>query len=560
MAVSVTEEAVLGPSVNNASNTGILSLAPSPINICTLKKLLYNYNEAEAGFLLDGFSNGFSMQYQGPRTSRFAKNLKSVREHPDIAEKKIVKEILEGRVAGPFLRPPFKDFIVSPIGIVPKKSKGEFRMIHHLSYPEGGSINDFIDPALTSVQYTHFDKAVDLIQRLGKNCHLFKMDIKNAFKIIPVRPEDFQLLGFSLNGFYFFDKTLPFGASISCATFERFSTFIENCVVARMPSGMLIHYLDDFLGGNKTRELCMATMNIFTGVLSELNVPIASEKTEGPTTVLTFLGLELDSAEMLVRIPMDKLNEVSDKIRIILHKDKAFLRDIQSLIGSLNFCCRAIPAGRPFCRRLINATCGVVKPFHRIRVNTSMKRDLEMWLKFFSNYNGISVFHDRFWKSNAEANFFTDSAGGVGMGFGIYFQTHWCAAKWPDDWHGADITRDITALELFPILVAISIWGSKLRNMRIQFNCDNSAVVTVLNTWSSKSERVMTLVRALTLECLKFNILVRASHLPGIKNSICDALSRSQMSRFRMLAPEADELPHPVPEHIWQVFRTGQPH
>jgi hypothetical protein len=73
-------------------------------------------------------------------------------------------------------------------------------MIHHLSYPEGESVNDYIDPSMTSVQYTHFDKAVELIQRLGIYCFLFKMDIKNAFKIIPIKPEDFQLLGFQFNG------------------------------------------------------------------------------------------------------------------------------------------------------------------------------------------------------------------------------------------------------------------------------------------------------------------------------------------------------------------------
>ena len=48
-------------------------------------------------------------------------------------------------------------------------------MIHQLSYPEGESVNDYIDPSMTSVQYTRFDKAVELIQRLGKNCFLFKM-------------------------------------------------------------------------------------------------------------------------------------------------------------------------------------------------------------------------------------------------------------------------------------------------------------------------------------------------------------------------------------------------
>ena len=156
------------------------------------------------------------------------KNKNLAYKHPEIISEKKSKELLEGRVAGPFSSQPFNEFIVSPIGLVPKKDPGEYRMIHHLSYLEGESVNDYIDPSMTSVQYTRFDKAVELIQRLGKNCFLFKMDIKNAFKIIPIKAEDFQLLGLQFNGSFYFDKTLPFGASINCATFERFSTFLER--------------------------------------------------------------------------------------------------------------------------------------------------------------------------------------------------------------------------------------------------------------------------------------------------------------------------------------------
>ena len=99
--------------------------------------------------------------------------------------------------------------------------------------------------------------------------------------------------------------------------------------------------------------------------------------------VLTFVGLELDSAKMQARIPMAKIHELTEKISHILSKTKERLRDIQSLIGSLNFCCRAIPAGRPFCRRLINATCGLTKPFLRIRIRRDIKLDFRMWLQFF---------------------------------------------------------------------------------------------------------------------------------------------------------------------------------
>ena len=78
-------------------------------------------------------------------------------------------------------------------------------------------------------------------------------------------------------------------------------------------------------------------MNIFLESMQEIGVPIAEEKTEGPSQILIFLGLELDSREMLVRIPMAKIQEVMEKIMVILSKKSVKLKALQSLIGSLNF-------------------------------------------------------------------------------------------------------------------------------------------------------------------------------------------------------------------------------
>ena len=100
-------------------------------------------------------------------------------EHLGVVREKIYKELRASRIAGPFETRPIPTLRVSPLGLVPKKSdKVEFRLIHHLSYPAGQSLNDFIDPANCSVQYTSFDEAVKLVQDLGHRCELFKMDIK----------------------------------------------------------------------------------------------------------------------------------------------------------------------------------------------------------------------------------------------------------------------------------------------------------------------------------------------------------------------------------------------
>lgn len=88
-------------------------------------------------------------------------------QHPDVFLEKLRKEVALGRMGGPFPAAPFDDLVVSPLGVVPKKEPGKFRLIHHLSFPKGGSVNDAIDQGACSVTYTSFDAAVGWVRRYG---------------------------------------------------------------------------------------------------------------------------------------------------------------------------------------------------------------------------------------------------------------------------------------------------------------------------------------------------------------------------------------------------------
>lgn len=95
------------------------------------------------------------------------------------------------------------------------------RLIHHLSYPNEVSINVFIDPTACSVKYSSIDEAADMITKLGEGSLLAKSDIKSAFRLLPISPGDFDLLGFQLEGYFYFDKIVPFSSSIICALWEK---------------------------------------------------------------------------------------------------------------------------------------------------------------------------------------------------------------------------------------------------------------------------------------------------------------------------------------------------
>ena len=113
-------------------------------------------------FLSSGFREGFPLHYEGDPASSDANNLISATDNPDVVDAKISKELKAGRLAGPFCTRPFYPFRISPLGVVPKKTPGEFRLIHHLSYPRAdGSLGSYTDfTYLPSGRYTFFSSGL----------------------------------------------------------------------------------------------------------------------------------------------------------------------------------------------------------------------------------------------------------------------------------------------------------------------------------------------------------------------------------------------------------------
>lgn len=501
-------------------------------------------------YLTEGFQYGFKIQYEGTRQQRFCKNLVSVQQHENLASNKLQKEISLGRIAGPFSSPPFTNLQCSPIGIVPKKEINEFRLIHHLSYPDGASINDFIPDELCSVSYATVDDAIKQIKKLGRNCLLAKTDIASAFRILPVHPDDHELLGIQFKGAFYYDRCLPMGCSISCSIFETFSTALQWIACSKFGVSNMLHILDDFLFlGPPDSPVCNLALSQFISMCEVLGVPIKCEKTEGPSTTLIFLGIELDTMNMEARLPRDKIEKIQNALHSAKRRKKITLRELQSLIGLLNFACCVVVPGRAFLRRLITLTIGVSKPHFHIRLNAQARLDLSAWCEFIENFNGKYMFIDDHWQNSQKLHLYTDAAGN--FGYGAVFGTKWFYGTWEN--MGLRQVYNITFKELFPIVIAVETWGDALANKSILFHSDNIAVVEIINKTSSKDTSVMCLLRRLVLACLRHNILFKAEHIPGKINVLPDLLSRLQVQKFLGLAPYMDRFPTTVPKQYLHV-------
>ena len=539
-------------AIPQQSSTPCLQTAlPTPVDVAVLSRVLLGYNPRIAYRLIKGFSEGFKINYQGPRITSTAPNLGSAYENPDVVDDKLRKEIALGRIAGPFDSPPLANLRISPLGVIPKKTPGEFRMIHHLSYPKGASINDSIPPEFSSVKYASVDDAISLIQRQGKGCAMAKTDVRNAFRIVPVHPSDYPLLGFQWKGKWYYDKTLPMGCSSSCQIFEDLSTAMEWAAKNKLQIPNIIHILDDFLIIDKSLDTCGAKLHRFLQFCQELGVPMAEEKTVGPAHVLTFAGIELDCLKHEARLPREKVDKCREAILQLLSRKKVTLKELQSLIGLLNFACSIIKPGRVFLRRLINLTIGVIRPTYFIRLTLEVKKDLRIWQQFLTSFNCQSMFLEEVWTSSGALCFYTDAA--QSCGFGTIFGTHWTYGRWPDKWK----QQDISVLELYPIVLGVHLWAARLKNKRVLFYSDNESVVHVINKQTSKHKGLLALVRQLVLICLSQNIYFRARHVPGRHNVLADSLSRLQVERFLSLTRGMDSSPTTIPPHLqpdnWEI-------
>ena len=145
-----------------------------------------------------------------------------------------MKEVHLGRYAGPFETIPFKSYIQSPIGLVPK-ANNKTRLIFHLSYDFGNededkSLNHHTPEEMCHVKYNDVDCAIRACVHLmtsrlidpEQSIFFAKTDLTSAFRILPILPMQHCLLVmYALHPrtnkkWFFVDKNLPFRASISC--------------------------------------------------------------------------------------------------------------------------------------------------------------------------------------------------------------------------------------------------------------------------------------------------------------------------------------------------------
>ena len=262
-------------------------------------------------------------------------------------------------------------------------------------------------------------------------------------------------MGMIWNQQLYVDTVLPFGLRSPPKLFNAIAAALHWTAIQRGVS-YLDHFLDDFLTAAATEQECLFNLTLLTDTCHILNLPLSLPKREGPSTCLVFLGIELDTIKLELRLPADKLERLQSTINKwyikLFLKGKPFCKrkELESLIGLLHDASIVVRPGRTFFRCLINH---LKTSNHRrgrnvfIRLNKEARSDIMWWHCFIAHWNGLSMMLDDR-KVNPDIVLTSDASGRWGCG--AFWNTSWFQLEWSE----ALSSLHITNKELIPIVLA----------------------------------------------------------------------------------------------------------
>ncbi len=538
--------------VSKAANKNSKRYLSTPVNIIRLSSELVHHPDPQfTKYLLSGLLHGFHTGVGNlPSESLICPNLQSALTEPETVDMLIKKEIEGNFMIGPFSVPPFNIFRVSPIGVANTKYSG--RLIIDLSSPHNSPFS-LIPLEEFSLHYHDIDQAITLIKNAGRGAWLAKVDITSAFKVMPIHPNFWHLFGIRWQENFYFSVRLTFGCRSSPKIFDMLSEAICWILSNNYDIPYLVHLLDDFLIISPPESIPAAYLLTTQKVFSELGIPLAQDKTAGPSTSIEFLGINLDSQKFQASLPKEKIDRTILVASTLAANPTCSKRELLSVLGHLNFAMRIIPQGRPFISHLLTLASSTHALEDQIALTDSCRNELSLWISFFKRWNGLSFFYNNLISSPVDIQLFTDAAPSIS--YGGFYQGRWFASTWPCQLSNLPQSSASSALfELYPIVIAAFLWGKEWSATSIIIHCDNEATVHCVNKSRSHSPMLNPLLRCLIWISACDQFIITARHIPVSKNQIADSLSRFSFQKFRTLAPEADPLPTPVPPFSELIF------
>ena len=485
----------------------------SQLHIPSWKKQLQGYWDAQ---LLDLLQYGFPLGFnRSCMLKNDVTNHKSAVDHPEHVQAYIDEEMKHGAIIGPFQSHPIAHAHFSPFMTRDKPDSKNRRVIIDLSWPHGHSVNDGVDKnsylgSEFKLTFPTIDHLTEQLVKLGKGAHIYKIDVKRAFRHLKIDPMDYDLLGLQWDVTYV-DTCLPFGSRHGSQFFQRVSDALRY--VMRRDGFSIINYIDDFLGYG-TPSVAKASFDTLLRLLHQLGLDVSEKKLLKPSTQAVCLGILVDTLQGTVSIPAEKLNLIKQTVTQWKTKRHCTKRQLQSLLGTLLYIHKCVKPARSFLNRMLDvlrsAECN-----DRIKLTDDFHRDLLWFDTFLPFYNGVSLYGHKPTTDTLELDACLTGLGGC-----------WSNVVYHLPIQKGHANLGIVHLEMVNILVALRIYGQLWRGKRILVKCDNHAVVQVLTSGKTRDPFLGACARNVWFEAALLDVELQYVHVMGKDNKVADLLSR----------------------------------
>lgn len=505
-------------------------------NTDILARLLQDYDDREVlQFIQFGWPIDRKTDLGTP--DAMGKNHNGATQFPEAVDRHIEEEIKFGAVAGGFGSKPLPEFATSPINTRPKRSSAARRIILDLSWgKDQPSINAGLNKhqylgRAVKLQYPTVFTLVKRIKEVGAKCLMYKKDLHKAFSQIPICPSAYRYTGFEWKGKYYFYKMMPQGLTIACLACQRTTDCITH--IHNGYGYYLCNYIDDLAGAEHESVAQDAYLQLGE-TLAQVGLVESPEKAVEPTDEMEFLGNLLNSRKMTIGVIPSRKIELIEEMKKWGHSSHITRRQLESVIGKLQFVCNCIRSGRVFLNRLLNFL-RKTKVGIRYRLPEQAKADLKWWEICLPGFSGTSMM----WYEAFEFPDERAAADASGEAAGAVCGTQYIRVQFP----GWLKVKCIAVKELWAIILLLKVWGPDLMRLKVILYCDNQAVADLINTGRARDVDLQEGLREICYLAAVHNLEIYSVFLPGEENRLPDLASRWWKSEkyrreFRIRAPE----------------------
>lgn len=357
----------------------------------------------------------------------------------------------------------------------------------------------------------------------------------------------YQGISWEIDGqdMYLSDHRLCFGLRCGPYYFNLISNFVYE--ILRNRYGVrLVNYLDDYITLSQSYDGCVDSQRLTIGILRYLGFQISWHKVTSPSKITKYLGIEIDSELLELRLPMYKVEKMLELVKMFRKKRSVTKKEIQKLTGLLAHCATVVKGGRTFCRRLYDLEKEAnSKNISRVKLSKPALEDLLWWEVFAATFNGKATI-----KKPVYPSFQTSDASLTG--FAAYLGEVWFSGLWlkpvefpsgcghfvnPPELSESDLCN-INVLEMYPVYLGIDRWKQILSGHEVVIQVDNLQVYYMIRTGRSSNPTCMKWIRKLFWLCAKHDIDLTSVYIPSKENVVADTLSRIGYDNISKALPD----------------------